>query len=116
MNFNFQLTDRFKSEFKKIKKKHKSLTFDFSQLLNEIKENPNLGTDLGSNLRKIRMRISSKNAGKSSGARVIAEDVIISTKDRNIIFISIYDKSDKESISINEIKQIIKDHHESKEE
>ena len=42
---------------------------DLSVLQNELLENPELGISLGNNIRKIRMRICSKNKGKSGGAR-----------------------------------------------
>ncbi len=111
MNFNYQLTNRFKKEFKKISKKHKSLISDFSLLLDELKENPDKGIHLGENVRKVRLKITSKNTGKSGGARIIFEDVFVCINDRNLLFITIYDKSEKGDISDKEIKQILKMHY-----
>lgn len=108
-NFTYDITSNFKKEYKKLQKKYKSLNSDFKQLVVEIKKNPDLGIDLGSNLRKIRMKITDKNKGKSGGARVVYEDVIINT-DRDILFVTIYDKSTVSNVSINDLKNIVKKH------
>jgi hypothetical protein len=52
------------------------------------------------------MAISSKNKGKSGGARIITYLKIL---DEIIYLISIYDKSDTDSISDNELLGRIKD-------
>lgn len=52
------------------------------------------------------MAVSSKNKGKSGGARVITYMKIV---DENIYLISIYDKSDTGTISDEEILSRIKD-------
>ncbi len=46
--------------------------------------NPQIGTDLGNGLRKIRMRISSKGRGKSGGARVISFTVVVAIDETEI--------------------------------
>ena len=69
--------------------------------------NPNLGTDLGGGLRKIRMSIASKGRGKSGGARVITFSVIISVEETEVNLLTIYDKSERESISRAEIEHLL---------
>lgn len=76
-------------------------------MLEELDTNPNLGTDLGGGLRKIRMAIASKGRGKSGGARVITFSVIISVEETEINLLTIYDKSERESISRAEIEQLL---------
>ena len=76
-------------------------------MLEELEANPNLGTDLGGGLRKIRMAIASKGRGKSGGARVITFSVIISVEETEINLLTIYDKSERESISRAEIEQLL---------
>lgn len=62
----------FEKSFKKIFKKYKhTAKNDLAKVLEEIKENPKTGIDLGHNLYKIRLANSAKNQGKSSGYRVI---------------------------------------------
>ncbi len=105
-NLKYELTDDFKKEYKKLQKKYMSLNKDFENLVSEIKQNPKLGTNLGDNLYKIRMKISAKNRGKSGGARVITKDVIIDVN-REVLFVAIYDKSDTSNIPVDELKAIV---------
>ena len=55
--------------FKNSKKKYPSLFKDIDQLTESLQENPTIGKPLGKDCYKIRMAISSKNQGKSGGAR-----------------------------------------------
>lgn len=80
---------------------------DLSVLQNELLENPELGISLGNNIQKIRMRICSKNKGKSGGARVITYLIKTSLDEGVINLVTIYDKSDRESISIKEINSLL---------
>lgn len=75
--------------------------------VSELSQNPNIGTDLGNGVRKIRMAVKSKGKGKSGGMRVITFNVIIDRTDTEITLLSIYDKSEKESISDKEIKMLL---------
>lgn len=67
----------FEKEAKRLGKRYPSMKSDIASLCEEIMANPNLGTDLGGGLRKIRMAIASKGRGKSGGARVITFSVIM---------------------------------------
>ena len=50
------------------------------------------------------MDIASKGKGKSGGARVITDtSAIISVEEGRVTLLTIYDKSDRENISDNEI-------------
>lgn len=71
MKVTVRITINFKSEAKPLLKKYKSLTNDLLNLEKELVENPRLGTPLGKDAYKIRLKITSKNKGKSGGARVI---------------------------------------------
>lgn len=106
MNFNIILTARFKKDFKHLHKKFSSLNSDLEKLLDLLEANPTLGESLGRNCYKIRLSISSKNKGKSGGARVITYVVISET---NVYLLSIYDKSEHESISDKELKKLLED-------
>jgi hypothetical protein len=52
------------------------------------------------------MAILSKGKGKSGGARVITHLKVTST---NVYLLSIYDKSERESISHKELKALLKE-------
>lgn len=104
----FKTTVRFKKEFKALKKKYRSITQDYQNLLDELTTNPYQGIDLGNGFRKIRMAISDKGKGKSHGARVITyTDAIISISEGTLVLLYIYDKSDRDNISDNELQALL---------
>ncbi len=105
MSYNIVPTDNFNREVKQLAKKYRSLKDDLTQLQKDLLENPILGTALGNNVYKIRMAITSKGKGKSGGARVIS---YLYVKGEQIFLLSIYDKSDKENVTDNEIKVFLK--------
>lgn len=88
-------------------KKYKSFIDDLLELQKRLSENPYEGVDLGNGVRKIRMSIKSKGKGKSGGARAITFNVLLED-DINITFITVYDKSEQESISDKEISMLLK--------
>ncbi|MEN5132112.1 type II toxin-antitoxin system RelE/ParE family toxin [Elizabethkingia anophelis] len=75
------------------------------ELLEVLIKNPDQGTALGNNFYKIRLAISSKGKGKSGGARLIT---YVKVHESTIYLTSIYDKSEKDNITDNELKQIFK--------
>ena len=103
MNYRIIPQKHFLKELKRLAKKYHSLKQDLQALQNELSSNPSAGIDLGCGIRKIRMAIGSKNKGKSHGARVITDTEGI------INLIYIYDKEERESITDNEIKWLVKE-------
>ena len=71
-------------------------------------DNPFEGVDLGMGVRKVRMSIKSKGKGKSGGARVITYSLTADDEDVNLTLLTIYDKSDRSTISDKEIKDLLK--------
>ena len=105
MNFRVLYTDRFRRELKGLSRKHRSLKADLAKLIDHLEESPEQGTPLGNNCFKIRMAITSKGKGKSGGARVITN---VHVYGQTVYLLSIYDKSDRDSISDKELKAILK--------
>lgn len=104
-----ELIDEFKRQLKHLHKKYKSsIITDYSDLLDELKANPYLGTELGSGIHKVRMAISAKRKGKSGGARVITYVVDDSGNDTTVTLLSIYDKSEISSVSNDYIQSLVK--------
>ncbi len=68
---------------------------------NQLAENPFMGVALGNDTYKIRLAVKSKGKGKSGGLRII--DYVFKPNE-TIYLLSIYDKSDVDSISIETIK------------
>jgi mRNA-degrading endonuclease RelE of RelBE toxin-antitoxin system len=105
MSYKIELTDNFKKEAKKLIKKYASLHTEIAELGKELAENPTMGTPLGNDVYKIRLAIASKNKGKSGGARVISFVIIIN---ETVYLLSIYNKGEKDTISDNEIEELLK--------
>ena len=104
MSFDIIAIQSFRRELKKLAKKFPSMKDDYIQFLKDIEENPHLGTPLGNNCYKIRIAIKSKGKGKSGGGRIITYLQVLETA---VYLLSIYDKSEKESISDTEIQSLI---------
>lgn len=105
MSYNIIATPKFLKEAKKLGKKYHSLKEDLSLLIEELQQNPMLWTAIANNCYKVRIAIKSKGKGKSGGARVITHLVI---ENDNIYLLYIYDKSEYDSISDSEIKELLK--------
>ena len=100
-----RISDEFKSAYKRLKKKHKSLDADFEALLMSLQENPRQGVEIHDDIWKIRMNITSKGRGKSGGARVIIRVRIVQDE---LQLIYIYDKADFEDVSDAYLRDILK--------
>ena len=105
MNYKIIPTPLFKNQLKKLVKKYKSLKDEIIDLVEDLRVNPEQGIYLGNNCYKVRVSIKSKGKGKSGGARIITYFV---TDEFELYFLTIYDKSDIDSISIKNIKSMIK--------
>lgn len=105
MSFNIVVTDPFKKQAKGIAKKHPSLRSDLNKLIDSLEKDPAQGEPLGKDCYKVRMAITSKGKGKSGGSRVIT---CVKVADQYVYLLTIYDKSDKESISDKELNGLIK--------
>jgi len=88
-------------DIKALNKKYKSFKKDLAIFLIELEENPFLGTPIGKDCYKIRMKITAKNTGKSGGARIITH---VKIKKDILYLLSIYDKSEKENITDTQLK------------
>ena len=108
MNYTIKTAKSFDKEIKRLRKRYASIADDYENLLNELRNNPHLGTDLGGGLRKIRMAITSKGRGKSGGERVITFSVVVAVEETDINLLFIYDKAERASITKNEILDLLK--------
>jgi len=106
MNFKVKLSKGFIKDIKPLSKRYRSLASDFEKLIDQLETNPTIGTPLGKDCYKIRLAIKSKNKGKSGGARVISYVV---TDNKEVILLSIFDKSEKADLKPNELDQLMED-------
>lgn len=105
-----EYSGNFLKEAKKLSKKFKQLKTDLKNTLKEIEDEDVLGIYLGYNLYKKRMPNSSIPTGKSGGFRLIIYKKI----DDRIVLVSIFSKTQKETLNIEELKEILKQYMESK--
>ena len=104
MSYNIIATPNFSKELKKLAKKYPSIKSDYQKILDDLTLNPKLGTLIRPDCYKIRLSIASKGKGKSSGARVITKIILISN---DIYLLTIFDKSDKITISNKELDDLL---------
>jgi mRNA-degrading endonuclease RelE of RelBE toxin-antitoxin system len=101
-----KVTANCEKDIKALNKKYKSFKKDLAIFLIKLEENPYLGTPIGKDCYKIRMKISAKNTGKSGGARVITH---VKIKKDTVYLFSIYDKSEKDNITDTQLKSWLKE-------
>ena len=102
-------TPSFDREAKRLSKKFPSLKEELSELKQALMEKPELGIPLGKNCYKIRLAVKSKGRGKSGGMRVITW-VVYEIQSNIVLFVnllSLYDKSERSSISLKELTALI---------
>lgn len=105
-------THNFEKAAKPLLKKYKSLANELEALESELITQPNSGTSLGHNIYKVRLAIKSKGKGKSGGARVITYlelETVLDEETMTIYLLTIYDKSEVDSISSQEINRLIEE-------
>jgi len=99
-----EFSNQFLKDIKKLKKKFPLIKKDIEFLTLKLQENPNYGVSLGDNIYKIRIPNSSIPTGKSGGFRVITYVIV----EEKILLTHIYSKTEKDTISIDEILDILK--------
>jgi mRNA-degrading endonuclease RelE of RelBE toxin-antitoxin system len=104
MSFKVFSSSTFEKSLKGLKKKRTSLRTDLLNLIELLKDNPFTGTSIGKDCYKIRMAITSKGKGKSGGARIIT---CVKVVQQNVFLLSIYDKSEKETIGDHELIMLL---------
>lgn len=104
MNFSVIPSDKFKREVKRLVKKFPSLKQELADLNTILEKAPETGTPLGNDTYKIRIAIKSKGKGRSGGARIITYVV---TENNEVYLLTIYDKSEFDSVDDKTIKAII---------
>jgi mRNA-degrading endonuclease RelE of RelBE toxin-antitoxin system len=105
MSFSARTLPNFEKEVKRLAKKYSSLKKDLLGLIESLEKMPQQGDPLGNDFYKIRLAISSKGKGKSGGARVITCIKIF----KEIVYLtSIYDKSEKSTVTNEELKFLAK--------
>lgn len=100
-----RISEDFRIAFKRLKKRHKSLQQDFERLFASLQKDPFQGVEIESDVRKVRLAITSKGRGKSGGARVIIRVRIVADE---LQLLYIYDKADFENVSDAFLRDVMK--------
>lgn len=104
MNFSIISLSSFDKQVKRLVKKYPSLKKELVLLQQQLLAKPTTGTPIGHNCYKIRIAIASKGKGKSGGARIITH---IYVSGKAIFLLSIYDKSEQNSLSDKELLELL---------
>ncbi len=105
MSYDVLTIPQFEKDVKGLSKKYKLIKKDLLKLISDLEQTPTLGVSLGMNFYKIRLANTSIPTGKSGGFRVITYYI---DTDNNIYLSAIYSKTDKENISDDEFREILK--------
>lgn len=111
MKTEIVITGNFQREAKKYLKRYRSLKSELENLYSQLIVNPQIGTPIGNNSFKIRLSVKSKNRGKSAGMRIITHlevNIVLHEVSNRLYLLSIYDKSEIDSLSDTEILRILK--------
>ena len=104
-HYKVEATPQFLADAKKLSKKYSSLKNDLAELAKNLSVNPEEGTAL-ERLFQNPFGYYIKRKGKSGGARVITCVIRI---DKVVYLAAIYDKSEKDSVSDKELKELVKE-------
>ena len=106
MSYSIDFSNYFKRKSKKLAKKNPSLKEDLQQLVKLLEDEPLTGISLGKGIYKIRLNISSKNAGKRGGGRVFS---FIEVDEEAVTLFAIIDKAENDTLSSSELEQLLKE-------
>lgn len=104
MSYKIIYVPVFSRQLKRLARKYPSLKKEFTDLLQNLENNPFLGKPIGKHCYKIRIPILSKGKGKSGGARIIT---FVQIKETTIYLLTIYDKAEQPDISDKELERIL---------
>ena len=107
MKYNIVIQENFIKEAKPLFKKLPSIKNDIKEIQDNIEKELILATDLGNGFKKINLKIKSKGKGSSGGGRIITFETLIEIEKKEILFCSIYNKTDYDNIDIPILKEIL---------
>ncbi|CAA6804816.1 MAG: RelE toxin of RelE / RelB toxin-antitoxin system [uncultured Campylobacterales bacterium] len=104
MSYEVLVVDEFKRNVKKLFKKYKFIKQDLLPLVSSLEKDAFIGTHLGSNIYKTRVK-NSDLGGKSGGYRVVYYTHL--PKNR-IYLLTVFSKTQKANINVKELQPILK--------
>ena len=105
---NIDLTPEYRRSLRDLAKKYRSIRSDIEPVIAELQGGSLLGDRLagfGSNLYVYKVRVKNSNIqkGKSAGYRLI----YLVESENSILLLTIYSKSEREDITVNEVQSIL---------
>jgi len=102
---NFETSELFSKQLKKLAKKYKNIKKDLLEFMNDFDEIHQKAISIKTNIFKVRVKNSDKNKGKSTGYRIYYYLKI----NEKVFLLTIYDKSEIEMINEEILNKMIKD-------
>jgi len=99
----FKFTKHFTTEFRKLLKKYRHAEDDFDSFVSDFTKNHQSAKTIKANIYKARIKNSDKAKGKSAGYRTYYYVV----ENDSVYFLTIYNKSEKESIDESMLDEIV---------
>jgi mRNA-degrading endonuclease RelE of RelBE toxin-antitoxin system len=110
-----RLTPEFQVKFNALKKRYRNIEADIKPIFEDLENGLMLGDQfpgINAVIVKVRVKNSDAKRGKSGGYRLIYW--VMSPE--LIVMLDIYSKSDQENITVNEVRQIIKNFKQAQQE
>jgi len=105
MSYRVKTIPYFDRQAKRLIRKFQSIKNELSELVDSLETDPSQGVSLGNDCFKIRVAIKSKGKGKSGGVRVLTHVIVVREE---VYLLSVFDKSEKENISDEELQVLLK--------
>ena len=106
-------SENFKKEAKSLVKKFYTLKESIDNIIADLIKDPYCGDPYGQKIYKVRLKDKSKGGGKSGGFRILYCHLIKTDEGITILLMSIFDKSDKATITkadaVKKLNDILKD-------
>lgn len=102
---NFETSSLFDKQFKQLAKKFNLIKDDLNEFIENFEDHHSTATSIKNSMFKVRLSNSNKNKGKSSGYRIY---YYIKIKE-SVYLLTIYDKSQIESIDENMLIDLIEE-------
>ena len=102
---NFETSELFSKQLKKLAKKYKNIKKDLLEFMNDFDEIHQKAISIKTNIFKVRVKNSDKNKGKSTGYRIYYYLKI----NEKVFLLTIYDKFEIEMINEEILNKMIKD-------
>lgn len=111
MSYDVVPAESFQACVKQLKKRYQSIGEDLKVAIRSLQTDPTIGNVIpnGEGARKLRVRNSSANKGKSGGFRLIY--LVQEVPRQRIVLLLVYSKSDQADVDLTELRRLIASSH-----